>query len=92
MERVRDIRAREADRVRTMCPEEVHCVRDDVRDPREDNALTLPDQPIDERPPEIPDDPMLHRVVGTRLAGERQPVDREVRHPEVVPEAGEVLT
>eukprot|EP00969_Alexandrium_andersonii_P209812 9268387-Alexandrium_andersonii.AAC.1 len=89
MERVRDIRAQEADRVRTMYPEEVHRVRDDVRDPREDNALTLPGQPIDEQPPEIPDDPMLRRVVGARLADERQSVDREVRRPEVVPEAGE---
>eukprot|EP00969_Alexandrium_andersonii_P228451 10088527-Alexandrium_andersonii.AAC.1 len=57
----------EANLVLAAFPEELHGVGDDVREPREDDALALAHEAVDQGPPEVPHDAALHRGVAPEL-------------------------
>eukprot|EP00969_Alexandrium_andersonii_P265993 11756320-Alexandrium_andersonii.AAC.1 len=73
VERVRRVRAKEADVIRAEFPEGLHGVGHDVGEPREDDALALVDEAVDERPPEAPDDPALRGQVGPEFREKGEP-------------------
>eukprot|EP00969_Alexandrium_andersonii_P002231 97307-Alexandrium_andersonii.AAC.1 len=60
MERIDDVGAQEAYLVEAVCPEEVDRVGDRVGDPREDDAIALADQAVDEGARQVPHEAVLH--------------------------------
>eukprot|EP00969_Alexandrium_andersonii_P327709 14481464-Alexandrium_andersonii.AAC.1 len=67
VEGVHDVRAKEADLVDAVGPEEMDRVAGDVGNPRGGDALALADHPVDQRAPEVPDDAVLRGAAGAHL-------------------------